>query len=96
MERQEMIDWIKERLYVGKSLTEDDEEQVERLYQTLDRFCTYLHEEHGIGCIEDTTLEALRGFQFDLPAIDDQHLRIVFSHLGRDDLTEHLGMVSAD
>jgi len=27
---------------------------------------------------------------------DDQHLRLAFSHLGRDDLTEFLGMVSAD
>jgi hypothetical protein len=96
MDRQDLLDWIKEQLYGGKGLQEEEEEGVERLYGTLDRFCAYLHEEHGIERIEDTTLEALRGFQFDLPANDDQHLRLVFSHLGRSDLTEHLSMVSAD
>jgi hypothetical protein len=96
MDRQDLIDWIKEQLYVGKRLGEKEEEEVELLYRTLDRFCIYLREEHGIERIEDTTLDALRQFRFDLPANDDHHLRLVFSHLNRGDLTEHLGMVSAD
>jgi hypothetical protein len=57
---------------------------------------TYLSEQHGIDCIEDTTLDALRQFDFDLPANDDYRLRLVFSLLARNDLLEHLGMVSAD
>jgi hypothetical protein len=40
MDRQDLIDWIKEQIYVGKSSKEQGEGQVERLYQTLDRFCT--------------------------------------------------------
>lgn len=96
MDRQDLIDWIQEQLYVGKRFREQEEEEAERLYRTLDRFCTYLHEAHGIERIEDTTLDALRQFEFNLPENDDQHLRLVFSHLGRADLTEFLGMVSAD
>ena len=91
-----MIDWIKEQPYVGKRFKAQEEEQAERLYRTLDRFSIYLYEEHGIERIEDTTLDALRRFEFNLPENDDQHLRLAFSHLGRDDLTEFLGMVSAD
>jgi len=96
MDRQELADWIKEQRYVGKRFKEEEEEQAERLYRTLDRFCTHLHEEHGVERIEDTTLDALRGFRFSLPENDDEHLRLTFSYLGRDDLTEFLGMVSAD
>ena len=81
---------------VGKRFKSHEEEQVERLYRTLDRFCTYLREEHDIERIEDTTLDALRRFEFNHSENDDQHLRLAFSHLGRDDLTEFLGMVSAD
>jgi hypothetical protein len=96
MDRQDLIGWIKEQLYVGKRFEAQEAEQVERLYRTLDRFCTYLCEEHAIKRIEDTTLEALRPFEFNYSENDDQHLRLAFSHLGRDDLTEFLGMVSAD
>jgi hypothetical protein len=96
MDRQELVDWIKEQRYAGRRFRQEQEEQAERLYRTLDRFCTYLREEHGIERIEDTTLEVLRGFEFSYPENDDEHLRLVFSHLGREDLTEFLGMVSAD
>jgi hypothetical protein len=96
VDRQELVAWIKEQLHLGKPLTKREEEEVERLYGTLDRFCTYLQAEQDIAHIEDTTLDALRHFQFDLPANDDQHLRSVFSRLGRSDLLEFLGMVSAD
>ena len=81
---------------MGKSFKEREEEQVELLYRTLDRFCAYLREKHGIERIEDTTLDSLHQFQFNLSENDDQHLRLAFSHLGRDDLTEFLGIVSAD
>lgn len=87
MDKRDLIEWIKGQLYVGKRFTAREEEEAERLYRTLDRFCTYLSEEHGIDRIEDTTLDALRQFRFDLPANDDQHLRLPFSHLGRNDLT---------
>jgi hypothetical protein len=96
MERPDLTDWITEQLYAGKPLREREQEQVERLYRTLDRFCTYLGEEHGIGRLEDTTLDALRQFEFNLPENDDHHLRLVFSHFGRRDLLEFLSMVSAD
>ena len=96
MDKQAFVDWIKEQRYVGKGFKEDEKEMVERLDRALDRFCAYLREAHGITRIEDTTMDALRQFEFDLPANDDQHLRLVFSYLGRSDLTEHLGMVSAD
>lgn len=96
MDKQDLIDWIKEQLYVGKRFKAEEEEEVERLYRTLDRFCTYLREEHSIEHIEGTTLDALRRFEFNYLENDDQHLRVVFSHLGRNELTEFLGMVSAD
>jgi hypothetical protein len=96
LDRQDSIGWIRERLYAGKRIETREEEEIERLYGTLDRFCTYLREAHGIEQLEHTTLDALRQFEFDLPANDDHHLRVVFSHLGRGDLIEFLGMVSAD
>lgn len=96
MANQALIDQIKVQIYAGKSSKERKQEQVERLYGTLDRFYIYLSEKYGIERIEDTTLDALRQFEFDLPANDDQHLRLVFSHLGRTDLLEYLAIVSAD
>lgn len=96
MDKQDLINWIKEQLYVGQRFEAREEEEAERLYRTLDRFCTYLSEEQGIQRIEDTTLDALRQFEFVLSENDDQHLRLAFSFLGRNDLTEYLGMVSAD
>jgi hypothetical protein len=93
---QDMMDHIKQQLYGGKRPIEKKAEDVERLYRTLDRFSAYLREAHGIERIEDTTLEALRGFEFNLPENDDHHLRLVFTYLRRGGLTEHLGMVSAD
>jgi hypothetical protein len=96
MDRQELINWIKEQQYAGRRFQEEEEAQAFRLYRTLDRFCAYLREEQGVDSIEDTTLDALRGFQFNLPENDDEHLRLAFSYLGRDELAEFMGMVSAD
>jgi hypothetical protein len=96
MERQALIDWIKEQPYSGKGFQEDEQGQAALLYRTVDRFCAYLSEVHGIAEIEDTTLEALRGFEFNLPENDDHHLHLVFSYLGRTDLTDYVSMVSAD
>jgi hypothetical protein len=95
VDKQAFVEWIKEQRYSGKSFKEDEQRQVQLLYGTLDRFCAYLSDAHGIAHIEDTTLDALRQFAFDLPANDDHHLRLVFSYLGRSDLTEHMAMVSA-
>jgi hypothetical protein len=96
VDRRAFVDWIKEQRYSGKSFKEDEQRQADLLYGTLDRFCAYLSDTHDIPRIEDTTLDALRQFEFDLPANDDHHLRLAFSYLGRSDLTEHLSMVSAD
>ena len=96
MDRQAFIDWVKEQRYSGKRLKEEEAAQVELLYRSIDRFCVYLREERDIVQIEDTILEALRAFDFNLPENDDEHLPLAFSYLGRDDLVEHIGMVSAD
>ena len=93
---QKAIDWIVDQLYAGKPTTPRKQEEAVLLSQTLDRFLAYLSNECGIDRIEDTTPEALHAFEFDLPANDDHHLRLVFSHLGRSDLLEFLGRVSAD
>ena len=73
-----------------------DEGDRARLLATLDRFSKYLRARQGSPDIEATTLEALKAFPFDLPANDDQNLRLVFRLFGREDLLEHLAMVSAD
>jgi hypothetical protein len=96
MDKRAFIEWIKEQRYVGKGFREGEQEMVTRLDATLDRFRAYLEHAHGITRFEDTSLDALRQFEFDLPANDDQHLRLVFSYLGRADLTDYIGMVSAD
>ena len=96
MDNQDLIDRIKQQMYSGKRSQAQKEEDIERLYGTLDRFCTYLRDVHGIERIEGTTLEALRLFDFDLFANDDYYLRLVCSELGRRDLIDYLGMVSAD
>ena len=96
MDQPSLIARAVEQVSLGKSSEERKKEQVVRLHGSLDRFCAYLSEQHSIECIEDTTLDALRQFEFDLLANDDHHLRLVFSHLGRTDLLEYLAMVSAD
>ena len=96
MDQQDLIASVEEQIYTGKGSVGRKEEQVQSLHGTLDRFQSYLSTEHGIERFEDTTLDALRHFEFDLPANDDHHLRLVFSHLGRTDLLEYLSMVSAD
>jgi hypothetical protein len=96
MDKQDLIDRIKEQLYAGKGSRERKEAQVALLCRTLGRFCTYLCEAHGIERIEDTTLDALRQFEFRYAENDDHHLRLAFSYLDRKDLIDFLGMVSAD
>ena len=96
MDKQDFFERIREQVYAGSSSQERKQEQVALLYRTLDRFYAYLGEEYGIEHIEDTTLDALRQFEFVHAENDDHHLRLVFSTLGRRDLTEFLGMVSAD
>ena len=58
MDRNDLIAWIKAQRYVGKSFTEREKEQVALLYRTLDRFCTYLYEAHGIERIEGLVILA--------------------------------------
>jgi hypothetical protein len=96
MEKQSFVDWIKTQRYSGKRFIDNEEEQTERLYCSIDRFCAYLREEHGIERIEDTTLDALKAFDFNYPENDDEHLRLAFSYLGRGELAAYMGMVSAD
>jgi hypothetical protein len=96
MDKQALIAWIQEQRYVGKRFKEDEETQVARLDKSLDRFRAYLHEERGIERIEDTTLDALKAFDFNDAENDDEHLRLVFSYLDRRDLAAYMGMVSAD
>ena len=96
MEKQAFIAWIKNQIYVGKGFIEDEEEQVKRLYRTLDRFSIYLRDKHSIQLIEDTTLDVLRQFDFIYPENDDQNLRLAFSFLGKKELAEYMVMVSAD
>jgi len=96
MEKQAFVAWVKEQRYCGKRFKEEEAAQVECLYRSLNRFCTYLREERDIERIEGTTLEALRAFDFNYPENDDEHLGLVFSYLDRRDLAEHMGMVSAD
>lgn len=96
MDKQAFIEWIKDQIYVGKGFREDEELQVKRLYKTLNRFSIYLRDKHGIEHIEDTTLDILRQFDFNYPDNDDQNLRLAFSYLGRNELAEFMGMVSAD
>ena len=95
MYEQDLIDRVMEQLHVPTHSAPQRKEQKERLFSTLDRFCTHLREDCGIEGIEDTTLDALRLFQFSDSGNDDHHLRLVFSHLGRSDLTEFISMVSA-
>ena len=83
-----------EQQVVGPSGLRD--EGRERLLRTLDRFCAHLTATSGAARIEDTTLEALRAYPFDLEGNDDHNLRLAFRLFGRDDLLEHLSMVSAD
>jgi hypothetical protein len=96
MDRESPTEWITEKLYAGRQLTEREQEGVPLLAVTLGRFVDHLRDSHGIERLDDTSLEALQGFEFDLPANDDHHLRIVFLYFGRSDLLEHLDMVSAD
>lgn len=50
----------------------------------------------GIDHIQDTTLEALRSFPWDLPANDDANLRALFVEMGRQELVDHTRLVSAN
>ena len=96
MDKQALIAWIKEQRYVGKCFAEDEEMQVARLDRSVDRFRAYLREECGLERIEGTTLDALKAFGFSYPENDDEHLSLVFSFLGRRELADYMGMVSAD
>ena len=95
MDRQALIAQIKTERYAGKRFQEDEATHSARLFRSLDRFDAYLREQ-GIERVEDTTLEVLKAFPFNYPENDDEHLRWVFSYLGRRELVETMGMVSAD
>ncbi len=96
MEKTAFISWLKEQQYVGKGFREDEQELTSRMYRTLDRFCDYLEEQHGIDHIEDTTLDILRQFEFNYSENDDQNLRLAFAFIGKQELAAYMVMVSAD
>ena len=93
MGNETLVRTIEDELLAPRGFREGDRE---RLQATLGRFGAYLSAQHGLSRIENTTLEALRAYPFDLKQDDDGNLRLVFRLLERDDLLEHLSMVSAD
>ena len=96
MNRQELIEWLQGQPYVGPGFQKGEgSEAVARLIHALDRFEQYLAQ-RGISSIEETTLEALKEFNFHDEDDDDGQLRNVFSFLGRSDLLANIDQVSAD
>ena len=96
MDRNALIEWLKGQPYVGPGFQkEEGSEAVNRLNHTLDRFEQYLAI-RDIPSIEQTTLEALRDFDFHNEDDDDGQLRSVFSFLRRSDLLVYIDQVSAD
>jgi len=96
MDRQLLTEWLKGQPYVGPGFQKrEGSEAVNRLNHTLDRFEQYLAQ-RGLTSIEQTTLEALKEFDFQDEDDDDGQLRNVFSFLGRSDLLAYIDQVSAD
>ena len=95
MYEQHLVDHVFEQLRAPRHTAAEQAELAEYLLATLDRLTAHLRD-HGIERLEDTSLEVLRQFEFHYAGNDDHHLRLVFSHLGRPDLNEHIAMVSAD
>ena len=96
MDRQALVEWLQGQPYVGPGFQKGEgSEAVNRLNHTLDRFEQYLAQ-RGISSIEETTLEALKEFNFHDEDDDDGQLRNVFSFLGRSDLLAYIDLVSAD
>ena len=93
MRHDTLVERIEDEVVGPSGLRHEDRE---RLLRTLERFSTHLTAKSGVAEIEDTTLEALRAYPFDLEGNDDHNLRLVFQLYGRDDLLAHLSMVSAD
>ncbi len=96
MDRQGLIEWLQGQPYVGPGFQKGEgSEAVTRLYHSVDRFEQYLAE-RGISSIEETSLEALKEFDFHDEDDDDGQLRNVFSYLGRSNLLAYIEQVSAN
>jgi len=96
VDRFALIEWLKRQPYVGPGFQKGEgSEAVNRLVHTLDRFEQYLAE-CGIASVEESTLEALKNFDFHDDDDDDGNLRNIFAYLGRSDLSEYVDQVSAD
>ena len=92
MEHEALVRRIEDRLLGPSGFRGGDRE---RALDTLGRFAAYLSA-RGIARIQDTTLEALQAYPFDLQKNDDGNLRLVFRLLGREDLLAFISMVSSE